>query len=105
MERYPDMSAQDVKQLLEETADDPVGGVPDEKLGYGIINPYRALMAPRPPQSSNGGEDEGRGDVHVPPVYPEVDHAQRNTALTVAGVIAAALPAGRRRGWRPPGKD
>lgn len=114
MERYPDMSAQQVKQLLEDTADDPVGGVPDEKLGYGIINPYRALMAPRPPKSSEGGGKD-RGEVHIPPVQQDADHTQRNTALAVAGislgivavagVVAAALPAGRRRGWRPPGKD
>ena len=115
MERYPELSAQEVKQLLERTADDPVGGVPDEKLGYGIINPYRALMGPRPPESSGGGTGEERSDVHIPPVSNEVDHTQRNTALavagislgivTVAGVVAAALPAGRRRGWRPPDRD
>jgi membrane-anchored mycosin MYCP len=41
--KYPDLTAQDVKRRIEATADVPPGHVPDPKLGYGTINPERAL--------------------------------------------------------------
>ncbi|MFW6599086.1 S8 family serine peptidase [Propionibacteriaceae bacterium Y2011] len=114
MERYPDMTAKEVRRRLEVTADPPVGGAPDLQLGNGIINPYRALTAPVGPPAPSGAETQP-GNLHIQPPPVDTNHAARNTALavagtslgivTIAGVIAAALPAGRKRRWRPARHD
>lgn len=111
MERHPDLTAAQVKLLLEETADPPTAD--PAIVGHGIINPYQALTGPRPPAVDE--DDQQVGKVHIPPVAADTDHLQRNTALAVAGVslaivavsgvVAAALPAGRRRHWKPADKD
>lgn len=108
MERFPELSATEVRTLLEETADTPAAD--PSIVGHGIINPYRALTGPRPP-AVDDDLDPG-GTIHVPPVEADNDHRQRNIALilagaslgivTIAGVITVALPAGRRRFWKPP---
>ncbi len=109
MERFPDLTATQVQSLLEDTADMPAAD--PSIIGHGIINPYRALTGPRPPALE---DNEQVGKVQVPPVEADNDHRQRNIALVVAGaslgivtitgVITAALPAGRRRAWKPPTK-
>lgn len=112
MERHPDLTAAQVQQLLEDTADAPVDGVGNSQIGHGIINPYRALLGPAPmPEPS---ATPSPSVVQVPPYQPDTDTTQRDTALAVAGislgvvgvagVVAAALPSGRRRGWRPAGR-
>lgn len=110
MERYPDLTAAQVKKLLEDTADMPVDGPGNAQIGHGIINPYRALVGPAPVPSPSA-QPTGAGIDHIPPYQPDTNVLQRNTALAVAGVslgvvavagvVAAALPSGRRRRWRP----
>ncbi|MFX4273453.1 S8 family serine peptidase [Propionibacteriaceae bacterium Y1685] len=111
MERYPDMTAEQVKKRLEDTADPTGAASPDKVLGHGIINPYRALVAPfgadQQPSTTPAPPEPSR---YAPP--PKDDNSlQRNIALGVAGtalgvvgvaaVVTAALPSGRSRRWRP----
>jgi len=113
MERFPSLTAAQVKQLLENTADTPANGPGDRQLGHGIINPYRALVGPRPVPAPSSTPSGGGVD-RVPPLEQVTNTAQRDTALAVAGaslgvvgvagVVAAALPSGRRRRWRPAGR-
>ncbi len=42
---HPDMSAAQVVRRLEATADPPPGAVPDQAVGYGVVNPYLAVTS------------------------------------------------------------
>jgi membrane-anchored mycosin MYCP len=44
---HPDLSAAEVRNRLEATADRPPATVPDPRYGYGIINPYIAVTSIR----------------------------------------------------------
>lgn len=106
----PELSPAEVKQRLQNSADPIAAAAPDEQLGYGVVNPHRALTvlpagSPHPsPEPTVVAPDPRRGKIDVP--------IQRNAALAVAvlgvaglalaAAIAAAYPAGRRRGWRSP---
>lgn len=110
LQAEPGLTPAQVKQRLQDSAD-PIGAsVPDEQLGYGVVNPHRALTV-LPPGSPHPtapptvvAPDPRRGKIDVP--------VQRNAALLVAvlgvaglalaAAIAAASPAGRKRGWRSP---
>lgn len=104
--RYPNMSLKQIKYRIEQTADHPSTDLPDQKLGYGVIDPVAALteVLTNPPSD-------------IAPVLPPLapppppDVRTRTIALAVAGgatlatlcVVAAALviPRGRRRRWQP----
>jgi subtilisin family serine protease len=111
LQRYPKLTPAQVKHRLEASADPPAGGIPDKQLGHGIVNPYRALTLTI--------SDESATPVTATPVTPPLPEDQRpqpdltvrNTALVVAAIVVAgtllgvvirfALPAARRRGFRP----
>lgn len=115
LQRYPKLTPAQVKHRLEASADPPAGGTPDKQLGYGIVNPYRALTLTI--------SDESATPVTATPVAPPLPEDQRpqpdltvrNTALVVAAIAVAgtllgvvvrfALPAARRRGFRPATPD
>jgi membrane-anchored mycosin MYCP len=105
--RYPSLTAAQVVQRIEQTADGAAG----PGTGNGMINPVQAVTAVLP-------EDEPgpalAGTAHVPVSRaPAPDSRARRLAMAVAGgalglaavVILAGvvLPAGRRRRWRPGG--
>jgi membrane-anchored mycosin MYCP len=104
----PNLSAAEVVRRIEETADAPPGGRDDE-VGYGVVNPYRAV----------GTVIEARGN-RTARVTGQVPDPRRDadplaTAKRVAawvapcGVLLAAVllmaraivVRGRRRDWRP----
>jgi type VII secretion-associated serine protease mycosin len=106
--RYPQLHRQDVVARLLATADPAVGAVPSTEYGYGVLNPLRALtevvdgsgpaaavspsaVAPPVATSTAGGLD---------PVVVGFALALVLGAI-VLSVIALAVPAGRRRRWRP----
>lgn len=107
---HPDLTPEQVRHRLEVTADRPPGPLPDERLGYGVINPYQAVTAVLPEESGAAPQVEVGP---VPPVTesPPPNHTQRNRALLV-GVIgavgalgilifAAATRRAGPRSWRP----
>ncbi|MEH0819143.1 MULTISPECIES: type VII secretion-associated serine protease mycosin [unclassified Micromonospora] len=102
----PDLTPEQVAYRLTRTADNPPEGHNPE-LGYGVVNPYRALTSllgtPR--------SDAPVGALPPPDAADDPLGRQRTVALWAAGaaaVLAAALLAarpilalGRRRRWRP----
>ncbi|MGJ3508239.1 S8 family serine peptidase [Enemella sp. A6] len=107
----PDLTPDEVQARLELTADPPPMAVPDKQLGYGIVNPQRAVTGvvprdPEPPASPPPGTPAPDPDDRVRP-----DTTMRNVALALSGAgvlglgLAAALvlsaPSGRKRRWRP----
>lgn len=97
-----------VAQILRDTADPPASAAPDPQIGWGVVNPLRALagvaaQAPEP-RSGNDGVDTDYPNVHY------VDERARAIALISGSVIAGlvilglgawvAIPAARRRGGR-----
>ncbi|MET8373313.1 type VII secretion-associated serine protease mycosin [Micromonospora profundi] len=102
---HPDLTPEQVAERLERTADNPPDGH-NAEVGFGVVNPYRAV-------SSLLGT---RSDP-PPDALPAPDNAadplswQRTVALwaavvggLLAGLLLIARPIvarGRRRGWRP----
>lgn len=86
LERNPGMSPAEVKQRLIETADPPPVSPPDSRLGFGVINPLRALTGAGGSTTSNPKATVS-AKVEVAPPKPVVDHRPRNIALLVAGVV------------------
>ena len=104
--REPGLGPDEVARRITETADHPAG-LWNEELGYGVVNPARAVGALR---SGRGAAAEAvRG---VPPPATPADPLARVTRLAVpvavGGVVVALLVVagvpvvrlGRRRGWR-----
>ena len=117
MQRYPKLTAQEVMERLETTADRAGVAVPDPQIGWGIVNPYRALtdpfvgapVTPSPPKSTATAVPAN------PLTQPPPDLTARNIALGIAGgsvavvvltlIVVRSVPAGRRRRWRPATRD
>lgn len=95
LEDDPSLTPPDVRKRLQESADPPAGAVPDPQLGYGVVNPGRAMsdlpalapaaeQSPEPPQLAPHPHDR-----------PEPNHLARNLsvgfALGVAGIVTLGL--------------
>ncbi len=103
---YPKMSAAAVVQRIKSTADRPGNG-PNTAVGYGVVNPYRAV-ADLVGSAGTAPEDTKA----IPPAGSADDSGRtlRIVALVVFGfcvaltvlvlVGAAVLPRARRRGWQ-----
>lgn len=114
LEQNPDLTPAQVQERLEATADLPASAVPDPQIGWGIVDPYRALTDPAMAKRSVAPIPNKQTPT-APPRSPfdreQPDHTKRNVALAMAGgslvavcmaaVVAGSLPEGRRRGWRP----
>jgi membrane-anchored mycosin MYCP len=102
-ERFPRDSAAQLTQRLLRSADPAPGGARSSQYGAGVLNPYRALseeagpvvaevpaVAAVPVAAAGGGEWRRAG------VF-----AAGGAGLTVlAGLVAAVVARGRRRGWQ-----
>ncbi|MDO5735004.1 MAG: S8 family serine peptidase [Propionibacteriaceae bacterium] len=100
------MTPDEVRRRLMETADPPPAAVPDSRIGYGIVNPMRALTGVARPQEGNPGADT---DVLVDylPTSREPDMVPALIAVSVGAgavvlaavglVMAISLPAATRR--------
>jgi type VII secretion-associated serine protease mycosin len=107
----PELSAVDVAARLTATADPAPGTHHGGEYGAGVLNPYRALT------DNLGAPPRSLAPVRPAPPDPNAEVLARTAArtrtwslgLTAAGLLlaglvllaAAALPRGRRRGWRP----
>lgn len=106
LEADPSLTPAQVRRRLEETADVPPTAIPDSRIGYGIVNPLRALTGVARPQTGNPD-----ADVEVPveplPVAEEPDMVPAVIAVSVGtgalilvavGIVAAiSLPSASRR--------
>jgi type VII secretion-associated serine protease mycosin len=109
---YPRLSAAQVTQRLEVTANPPGDALPDPQVGYGIVAPYTAVATVLPAESGGGAPPLSQAPaVHLaPPAQP--DPWPGTAALLICSGVAIGLVAGvagahilrngRRRQWRPP---
>lgn len=116
LEREPGLTPAQVAQRLVETADRPVGGVPQPGIGYGIVNPVRALAGTPVPVSNKPVVQQHETLPQAPPP-PVVDPRPRQITLAIgagAGAITLValtlklvLPAAARRDYAsaPPPSD
>jgi len=102
----PALTAAQVVNRIEATADHPAGPLPSALLGWGEVDPYAAVTAVLPGRPSAA---PAPARLPVPP-RPRPSPSQLPALLTaaisltvIAVVLAAAtvFPAARRRGWRP----
>ena len=110
LEREPDLTPAQVKQRLVETADRPVAAPPDPKVGWGVVNPVRALVGTTVPTTAHPSPTVPAPPVTVEPP-PPVDPGPRRMTLAIAagatGLAALGLtlklviPAAARRGFAP----
>lgn len=106
LEREPDLTPAQVKQRLVETADRPVAAPPDPKVGWGVVNPVRALVGTTVPTTSHPSPRMSEPPVKVD-LPPPVDPGPRRLTLAIAagatGLAALGLtlklviPAAARR--------
>jgi membrane-anchored mycosin MYCP len=104
----PTLTAQQVVQRIEATADHPPGALPSSRLGWGEVDPYAAVTALLP---SNGPPAAGQKAALAPPRPAGPGGSDQGPAMVivVAAVgsallviaVAALAPYGRRRRWRP----
>ena len=108
--RWPDLNRVEVVRRLLATADPAAGGRPSPDYGYGVVNPLRALTELLPPEAAvpvaspspvipAGLAAPDQRSAPAPLVW-----GTAAVLLLAAGAIAgvaAAVPMGRRRGWKP----
>lgn len=108
LSRDPSLTAAQLKQRIELTADHPSTNLPDRSggFGWGVINPLAAATQ----VLATGGRPQPRGAGPLPPpTPPDTRSALIGTATTVGAVAAVVviaiagvvIPRGRRRRWRP----
>jgi type VII secretion-associated serine protease mycosin len=105
--RYPQLSAAQVVQRIEETADGSAG----PGTGNGLVNPVQAVTAVLPANLTKTSTTADRGRVSINRAAPnggETTMAMSLMAGAFGGVVlviaaAVVIPAGRRRRWRPGG--
>ncbi|MEV6527003.1 type VII secretion-associated serine protease mycosin [Longispora sp. NPDC051575] len=105
---YKDMPATEIVNRLVKTADRPALGK-DNLVGYGVVNPYRAMTAILDPTAEQARPVEG--GIARPAAREDPLHAAKTYGPALAGgclgatallaVLAFAFPRGARRGWRP----
>jgi membrane-anchored mycosin MYCP len=110
----PALTAAQVRHRLETTADHPSGRLPDPYLGYGVVDPVSAVATVLPEETGETVPPARPGPAVV--VLPAADdrHSQRLALLASAavtglaalgGLVVATARRGRRRGWRPAGRE
>jgi membrane-anchored mycosin MYCP len=102
----PGLTAAQVVDRIEATADHPAGKLPGALLGWGEVDPYAAVTAVLPGETP---ATPGPARLPLPPrsrpapsqLPAELTAAVSLTVIAVVLAAAAVLPAARRRGWRP----
>jgi membrane-anchored mycosin MYCP len=112
--RWPALNRAEVERRLLATADPAAGARPSPDYGFGVLNPMRALTETMPPPVPADAPVARSDTVGYQPATPTDQPARSRAvavAVAVAGILillaaavaafAAAIPFGRRRGWRP----
>jgi membrane-anchored mycosin MYCP len=107
--RWPQLHQAEVVRRLLATVDPVPAGQPSPDYGYGLLNPFRALTELVPPVDASPAARAGIPAARARSSTPEGSIGPALSAasilvLAAAGItlVAAAVPAGRRRRWRPP---
>ncbi|MGA4506883.1 S8 family serine peptidase [Propionibacteriaceae bacterium G1746] len=110
LEKEPNLTPAQVKQRLIETADRPVATPPDPKLGWGVVNPVRALVGTAVPTSSHPSPTVPETPTPPPAEAPVDPRPQRFTLAAAAGALGLAglaltlklvIPAAAKRDFAP----
>jgi membrane-anchored mycosin MYCP len=108
--RWPELDRTEVVRRLLATADPAAGGRPSADYGYGVVNPLRALTELLPPEAAlpvasatpvipaGLAAADGRA---APTVLAWATAAVLLLATAAIAAVAAAVPLGRRRHWKP----
>jgi subtilisin family serine protease len=105
--RWPSLSRAEVVERLLATADPAPGARPSPAYGWGILSPTRALTEVMgPPRAERTPTPvAARPPAPAPAVGPGAAAVRIAVALALAaavvGAVAAVVPHGRRRRWRP----
>jgi membrane-anchored mycosin MYCP len=106
--RWPALSSAEVVHRLLASADPAPGTRPSPAYGWGILNPMRAVtevMIGSPRADRTPTPIAARGRAAPPASGPGSGAVRIAAALTLAaaviGAVAAVVPSGRRRRWRP----
>jgi type VII secretion-associated serine protease mycosin len=108
--RWPELNRTEVVRRMIATADPAAGGRPSPDYGYGVVNPLRALTELLPPEAALPVASPSpvipaglaaTGDRSAPTVLAWATAAVLLLAACAIAAVAAAVPLGRRRGWRP----
>lgn len=104
----PDLTPAEIRERLITSADPPPSTVPNQLIGYGIVNPMRAINPPLPVPSASADETSSAGAIDPFRKPAATDPMPGRIALgmgvgavllTVLGFTAAiAIPAARRKG-------
>lgn len=88
LEKDPTLTPAEIKDRLVATADPPSNTAPAARLGFGIVNPVRALAGIGvPPDADPGSED----DIVVAQPLPEPEHRDMTPVYAGIGIGAGAL--------------
>ncbi len=101
-----DLNGKQIADRIIRTADQPAGGW-DQDVGFGVINPYWAVVSISAADEQPG--PPGRGALHAPERDPNAGLRLAAGWIGVVSVVLSALVfiavwvsrTGRRRGWRP----
>lgn len=107
----PNLTPAQLIHRIEVTADRPTTGyLPDPRIGWGVVNPYRAVTMELPEEQGTAAATPTPQAMHLPAATPpKSDGVTRAAVLAMlaAAVLACLVPAaavavhaGRRRGWR-----
>jgi membrane-anchored mycosin MYCP len=108
--RWPQLARTEVVRRLLATADPAAGARPSPDYGYGVVNPMRALTEMLPPApgvvavTPSPVVQAGTGRLSQRPAPTPIALAAAAVLVLAAAAVAtlaAAMPAGRRRRWRP----
>jgi type VII secretion-associated serine protease mycosin len=105
------LTAAQVVRRIEATADHPAGSLPSAEYGWGTVDPYAAVTAVLPDEANQGSKASTGGRLTPQSQRTQAAPATDRTGLWIAtgaltgavaiAGVAAAVPAGRRRRWRP----
>ena len=87
---YPGLSAAQVKNRLEQTADHPALPLPDAAYGWGVVDPYRALTELLPSEDRTPAA-AGAQTIPRPTTGDHSGHGNADLALAVFGGAALAV--------------
>jgi membrane-anchored mycosin MYCP len=107
---YPNLTAEQVRNRIEATADRPPVSVPDRTYGYGIVNPYLAVTTIRDDSLTAPPTQKGAPlpvQAAPPPADRHLAHVALVSAIVLLGLTllasaGAAVLRGRRRSTQDP---
>ncbi|MBS2537422.1 S8 family serine peptidase [Catenulispora sp. NF23] len=92
--RYPSLTAAQVRQRLYETADRVAADAPDHSYGWGIVDPYAALTSVAAPAPATSAPPVPAAPLTFPVVSQRPDLTGRTLAVGGGGLLSAGGVAG-----------